>query len=255
MIEKREYWRKDISLNVKYAIPRAGIAGEAKSDNITETGIHLSVNEKVEIGAILELDIEIPRSALPISVLAEVIWVKAITIAGDGKKDDDFKAKVEYYEAGLKFARIDASDRGKILKHIYGLSLPGENGDIEGEPGKGIKQVTAAEKRQYVRLTTQVHVRYKVPGMIEGEAETIDISGTGMRLVLDTKLERGVIELEIDLPDQDKPIFTLGKVIWCKLSGAKVKGQFEIGVQFAGMKDVDKERIIKYVHSEHKKTP
>lgn len=107
------------------------------------------------------------------------------------------------------------------------------------------------DKRKTQRLAIPLRVRYRV---ISGrnkknpwqETMICDISGGGMRLQLDYPVEKGSrVDMRIYFPDDPKPVDAIAKSIWCRRKKAnKKKISFDIGLQYAGLKEEDRERFI-----------
>ena len=111
------------------------------------------------------------------------------------------------------------------------------------------------EKRKYVRLDTRLKINYRVlenpPPPIN--TEILDIGGGGIRLLLAEPLKvKAVLDLEVYLPNETKPIHCQGRVVWIEefsiLQRAKEeKKTFEAGVEFTDVRLEDRDQIIKYV--------
>jgi len=107
------------------------------------------------------------------------------------------------------------------------------------------------ERRKFKRFDAFMSVKYKMqdPAECSGVCLSKDLSRDGMKLTANAKLDKGgLMDLEIDIPDDPKPVYSTGEIIW----GRKVKGSehdFEIGLRFLLMDPVDKFRILDYAYN------
>lgn len=77
--------------------------------DISSGGVRLIIEESLPKSALVELKINFPHVANPISCVAKVIWAKQV---GAGRR----------YEVGVEFYRIDNADRdiiGEQIKNVY----------------------------------------------------------------------------------------------------------------------------------------
>lgn len=113
------------------------------------------------------------------------------------------------------------------------------------------------EKRSYVRSKGLVLVEYKGE-QLKGKSCIFDVSGAGLRLTLDKKLETGFrAELEIYLPGNSKPIKTEGKIVWVEkakeqpdFESKTPKEYFYSGIKFIDISNWDREKIANFVYRE-----
>jgi c-di-GMP-binding flagellar brake protein YcgR len=114
-----------------------------------------------------------------------------------------------------------------------------------------------AERRKYARLDLALTVSYKVSGQTAGhpldprEAVSSDVSLGGLRLMTPTRLENGtMLDLEIVLGEEGKPISAEGEVMWQnKIS----ETSYETGVMIKRMPDEDKSEFMKFVFDQMSK--
>lgn len=113
------------------------------------------------------------------------------------------------------------------------------------------------ERRSYVRSNGLVLVSYKVPDLqMEGKSSAFDISGAGLRITAEKKLELGtLVEMDIYLPGSSQPILAKGETVCvqkCKeklaMQIAPQKEYFYVGIKFTVMDQNNKTRIINYVY-------
>lgn len=110
------------------------------------------------------------------------------------------------------------------------------------------------ERRRYFRLKNGVRVVYKKAARSgERELKVADVSGGGIRLPLDEKVEPGTfLELNLILPDDKSTFFAFAKVVWQKANsyvGEDGNKYFDTGVEFLKMNLKDRLEVIHYVHT------
>lgn len=113
------------------------------------------------------------------------------------------------------------------------------------------------EKRKFVRLNLNVEVRWrKIIETLDRAVDNInltkDISGGGIRLIVDETVKvADKLSLEIKLPT-DKVIYCQGRVIWVEkfeIVGRRHEDRYEAGIEFMDISDDDREEISKLVFS------
>ncbi len=111
------------------------------------------------------------------------------------------------------------------------------------------------EKRRYVRSNGLVLVDYK--GIkITGKCSAFDVSGVGVRLIVDRKMEVGTnVEVDLYLPGDSQSVTAKGIIIWvrrCKeteeIKIEEAKEYFYVGIELKNIKEYDKKRISSYVY-------
>lgn len=113
------------------------------------------------------------------------------------------------------------------------------------------KRPDYTERRKYARLDLALTVSYRVAGQTAGqpanprEAVSSDVSLGGLRLMTPAALENGtMLDLEILLGEEGKPIRAEGEVMWQnKIS----ETSYETGVMIRNMPDEDKSEFMKFV--------
>ena len=103
----RQYWRFESAIWVRYrTIPREEMAGKLKTKkgyamtaNISGGGMLLAMQEELPIGAILELEIDVPTLPETILALGKVVHAQA--------------------GQGVVFILIEESDRNVLVKYIF----------------------------------------------------------------------------------------------------------------------------------------
>lgn len=117
------------------------------------------------------------------------------------------------------------------------------------------------ERRGFKRFIQQLKVSYTVLSGIGatpfeyGVAETVDISRSGVRLVVDDIIEAPMlVQMHIHVPNRSYGLFVMGKLIFCRGVQNK-KANYEVGIKFVGLLPADLEEILREVEKEREETP
>jgi len=110
----RQYWRFESAIWVRYCvIPREEMAGKLKTKkgyamtaNISGGGMLLAAQDELPIGAILELEIDVPTLPETILALGKVVHAQAQSNSGSSGQ-------------GVEFILIEESDRNTLVKYIF----------------------------------------------------------------------------------------------------------------------------------------
>lgn len=107
------------------------------------------------------------------------------------------------------------------------------------------------ERRKFKRFDTFLSVKFKDENNVEARGISLskDLSREGMKITLDKGLKQGAVcDLEIDIPDDPKPIRTSAEIVWTKKNKSQ-DPSFEVGVRFVMMDPVDKFRVLDYAYN------
>lgn len=107
------------------------------------------------------------------------------------------------------------------------------------------------ERRKFKRFDAYMSVRYGLPDskQTRGIALSKDLSREGLKINLTTPVPNGsTLDLELDIPDDPKPVRTSGKVVWSRNPGGQDQG-YDIGIRFVTMDPVDKFRVLDYAYN------
>lgn len=107
------------------------------------------------------------------------------------------------------------------------------------------------ERRRFKRFDAYMSVKFTAPGSAEtrGMSLSKDLSREGIKMNSNVSLEEGaLIDLEIDIPDDPKPVKTSGKIMWSRPAEGKNQG-YDQGVRFLMMDPVDKFRVLDYAYN------
>jgi len=112
------------------------------------------------------------------------------------------------------------------------------------------------ERRRFVRFDTAMNALCEIGRGIKRAYEISNISKEGALLLLDTPLNQdSELNLSVDIPGDNVPIFVSCSVAWQKES---VKGSimepkrkvYETGVKFTKIDNFDKGRFLEYIYSQ-----
>jgi len=109
------------------------------------------------------------------------------------------------------------------------------------------------ERRRFVRLDTQLKVKYTVlPQTAAKPTVTKDVGGGGVCFFADEMLQPGTtLQVEMTLPGRDTPAPFTAEVIWCEqyevIGKTKRERAIEVGVRFAEVAPVDQQAIMSHV--------
>ncbi len=119
MQEQRQFVRLDTRLNITYQVA-SGAAVSSVTKDIGGGGICVFLNEVLQPGTSLRIEIQVLDRPKPIAFLGEVAWCDSYEVIGRGQRERSI-------EAGVKFMQIDPQDRQTILQHvILGLQAPSQ---------------------------------------------------------------------------------------------------------------------------------
>ena len=110
------------------------------------------------------------------------------------------------------------------------------------------------ERRKFKRFDAYMSVRYQLPGSTgsdegKGIALSKDLSREGLKFNSPTRLPEGTtLNLELDIPDDPKPVRTTGKIVWAHTTQGQDQG-FDVGIRFLTMDPVDKFRVLDYAYN------
>ena len=104
--ERRRHVRISDSFRLNYRIAPDGLHSSCCSADISEGGIRFNLYQKLEIGALLKLEIYLKGSAEPLSAIGRVAWIK------------ETPGKEYPFEAGIEFSVFAHSFLNEIKIHI-----------------------------------------------------------------------------------------------------------------------------------------
>ena len=107
------------------------------------------------------------------------------------------------------------------------------------------------ERRKFKRFDAYMSVKYQAAdtARVKGISLSKDLSREGLKMNSNFDLKEGtLVDLEIDIPDDPKPVHTSGKVMWSRSSEGRNQG-YDQGVRFLMMDPVDKFRVLDYAYN------
>ena len=109
----------------------------------------------------------------------------------------------------------------------------------------------AIERRDSKRFDSTLKAICEIGRNIKRACEVKNISKTGALVILDTPVDEGSeINVSLDVPGDNMPIFVSGTVAWQKKSILEPKiNAYETGIKFAAVDGLDKSRLSGYLHS------
>ncbi|OGW87227.1 MAG: hypothetical protein A3C35_06975 [Omnitrophica bacterium RIFCSPHIGHO2_02_FULL_46_11] len=108
------------------------------------------------------------------------------------------------------------------------------------------------ERRKFKRFDAYMNVQFRTQHQKASQNEASglsrDVSREGIKISTDKSLPEGsLVELEIRLPDETRPIRTTGKVMWARPGSEE--GGFDLGVCFLLIDPIDKFRALDYAYN------
>ncbi len=108
------------------------------------------------------------------------------------------------------------------------------------------------ERRKFKRFDAYMSVKYHATEnerSAKGVSLSKDLSREGLKMNSTSSLQEGTtLDLEINIPDDPKPVATSGKVMWSRPSEGDNQG-YDQGVRFLMMDPVDKFRVLDYAYN------
>lgn len=122
-------------------------------------------------------------------------------------------------------------------------------------PHAGITEYWAGdERRRHTRFERSLEVEYSVekkPRLKNGN--TLNISKSGMKLLLDEKLPEGaIINLKLHIPEKKKTVEIEAEIVWTKdAEGKDPSGKrfFHSGIKFINIKEPSDMHFSEYISS------
>ncbi|MCG3175974.1 MAG: hypothetical protein MOGMAGMI_00912 [Candidatus Omnitrophica bacterium] len=102
-----------------------------------------------------------------------------------------------------------------------------------------------AERRKYMRFNTPMDVEYRTLTLnpIFGKALAKDLSREGVRFGVKQSIPVGTpVEICLNVPGDNLPVFATGKIAWAD--------GFEAGVKLTKIQQRDRLRVLEYVYRE-----
>ena len=110
MEDRRKFIRFPVRLSARYSKENQDKWNKCSIINISREGMGIVVflKEKIPLGSILNLKVDVPGKKAPIFVSGTLTWIKAI------KEDPEFS-----YKSGVQINTIDSEDKWTLLDYSY----------------------------------------------------------------------------------------------------------------------------------------
>ncbi len=110
------------------------------------------------------------------------------------------------------------------------------------------------ERRKFVRLDTQLPLRYSLlPSGQSQPAVSTEVGGGGVRLVAPGHVQPETrLWVELQLPGRQQPVTFVGEVVWSEQHDIKGISPVEIGVRFVEISPEDRQAIMQHVDTTHR---
>ncbi|MFH1458012.1 MAG: PilZ domain-containing protein [Candidatus Omnitrophota bacterium] len=106
--ERRKYPRVADCLNIDYKLANDIPHSYCVTRDISEGGVRLNLYQRMKIGTVLKLGIDLKDFTEPAWVIGKVVWAK------------ETPGREYPYEAGIEFSFLANSFRSRIQNHIVG---------------------------------------------------------------------------------------------------------------------------------------
>lgn len=103
------------------------------------------------------------------------------------------------------------------------------------------------ERRKFIRLDSRIDFDYKTrdSGAPRDKSVTKNISPGGIRALVDKNIRKGDwLELDIHIPNLEKPVSCVGKVIW---TTEEKTGKIDVGIKFEEIEPEMKNKFLEYI--------
>lgn len=107
------------------------------------------------------------------------------------------------------------------------------------------------ERRKFKRFDAYMSIKFQANETpdVQGVSLSKDLSREGIKINSNASMNQGtMLDLEILIPDDPKPVHTSGKVMWSRPSEGHNQG-YDQGVRFLMMDPVDKFRVLDYAYN------
>lgn len=109
-VERRGFSRLILAVGIKYSLlGKEAVLGGGNSKNISAGGICITVDEQVEVGDVMSLELNLPGDSRPIQAKGVVKWRNFV-----GSQD-----RKSRWDVGIEFMDIGEIDKKKIEKFVF----------------------------------------------------------------------------------------------------------------------------------------
>jgi len=114
MKDKREFARLDLNVKVDWkrtsATSEPGQEFSDETKNISAGGLCLVVYEKLDVGEILQIEMELPSKEI-INAEGKIVWISEYEIEGEEEE--------KIYDIGVQFVKISEQEKEEISKFVF----------------------------------------------------------------------------------------------------------------------------------------
>lgn len=108
------------------------------------------------------------------------------------------------------------------------------------------------ERRKFVRVISNIKLRYQRNHLPHTGAKSADLGGGGIRFCTNEEIRKGTnLTLEIDVPGRPRTVPAKASVVWCHKID---ENSWEIGTVFTEIDIRDRDKVLMYVYSVSKET-
>lgn len=115
--DRRLHARFDKELEVEYSVEKRPHLKNGSTVNLSNGGAKLLLDEKLPVGAIMDMKLHIPERRQTVEVEAEVVWTKDVE-----RKDPAGK---RYFHSGLKFIALKEPSGTNLSQYLIHLESKG----------------------------------------------------------------------------------------------------------------------------------
>jgi len=106
--DQREFTRVPDCSEISYQTAKAGKKKKSEAKDLSQAGIRFVVDEKVDIGTVIDVSLSLERLEYSFMAKAEVRWVNEVV-------------KNRRYEIGVKFINLPETDIKKLLNYMVAV--------------------------------------------------------------------------------------------------------------------------------------
>jgi len=107
--ERRRFLRFETALNAFCESVSEKCKTASRITNISKDGALVMLDKPFPEGAELKLTMDVPGDNVPIFASCQVAW----------QKGADSEKRNSAYETGVRFIKMDSTDKGRLLEYIY----------------------------------------------------------------------------------------------------------------------------------------
>ena len=115
MRKRRRYLRANGLVLVNFKVPDLQIEGKSSAYDVGGIGVRITVEKKLETGALIEMELYLPGSSQPILAKGKVVWSEKCK----EKANAQILPKKEYFYAGVEFTVIDENNILRIVNYVH----------------------------------------------------------------------------------------------------------------------------------------